>query len=532
MDRLRSWNLFLKYKFKMLKKRREEKKYKKDKEKEIKKNLQVSASGKYYSKPKVFGLTIIGLFLGIFESKADKQEKIKKVENKVYILEKKIDVLSFEEQTNLTNSIEKEIFELKSKNQFNGEIKLRIKTCEKKLETIKMKKNDVVSKQMYQQKENIETKNDESKENIKIDNKIGPNTLYNKRQGIYTPVLEIKVINKEIKDSHKKLKDINNKIITTTNYNSLYELEFSLKQLKIRFNDLLNRYSNLKELPGFSNLENILDIQDTDIYNLRFNESAINSRIQECNKYLNDIESKRSELLQKKDNKQEEEKIKEKKSEKKKESKKKESKKKEEKKIDEKLLEIRLANRIVLDSIANEKRNIVKFQRSINKMTIKNKKRSVFYYTKNLLSSIINFGLSLFPFSLFKNKFIAGLTSGIMLNNSLRSVRRVLNPEIDTIYILYSDFEQQLNNTSDYLNNMDYLCNDSLNQINNIRNTVYMQYGNDIEYSNLLIGYLKYLDNIEEQVLSQQETILNLQQQVSITKVRNKQKVKEWRIQS
>ena len=75
-DRLRSWNLFLKYKITMAKKKQADKKRKKKLEKEIKKNLQISASGKYYSKPKIVGLTITGLFLGVFESKSNKINKV------------------------------------------------------------------------------------------------------------------------------------------------------------------------------------------------------------------------------------------------------------------------------------------------------------------------------------------------------------------------------------------------------------------------------------------------------------------------
>ena len=68
-DRIRSWNIFLKYKFQILKKTKEERKIKKRIEKEKKKNLQINASGKYYSKPKILWLTIIGVLLGIFERK-------------------------------------------------------------------------------------------------------------------------------------------------------------------------------------------------------------------------------------------------------------------------------------------------------------------------------------------------------------------------------------------------------------------------------------------------------------------------------
>lgn len=518
IDRLRSWNLFLKYKFKLWKKKIEENKRKKKLEKEIKKNIQISASGKYYSKPKIVGLTITGLVLGIFESKADKQNKITEIENKVTLLENKIDVLSIEERVDLTNTIEKEIVELRSRNQFNDNIKSRIRTCENRLEAAKVKSSNHI-----QNINKAKIKVDKSNVSVK---KVGVRSN-NRKKGVYTPVLEIKVLNKQVKDYQKKLKEINDKIKNTTNYNSLYDLEFAVKQLKSRFDDLLNRYSNLKELPGFDNLENIVDIKDIDIFNLRFNAESINLQIKTCNAYLDNIENTRKLMLNKKEEKQVEKE--QKKEEQKKEDKKEKEVKKEEKKVEDKILEIKLANKIVVDRMVSERKNLAKFERSISKMGVKQKRRSIFYYTKNILSSIVNFGLSLFPLSLFKNKFIGGLASGIMINNSLRSVRRVLNPEVETIYVLYSDFEKELNHTSDYLSSINYVCNDSLNQIREIRNSIYTQYGADLEYSSLLGDYLKDLDNIESQVLREQHTIIDLQQQLQVTKVKNKQKIKEWR---
>lgn len=530
IDRLRSWCLFLKYKIKIAKKRKEEKKRKKAIQKELNKNKQLSATGKYYSKPKTFGLMIAGLFLGIFESKTSKQNKISEIENKVILLEQKIEVLSFKEHINIYNSIEKDIVELKLRNQFNENIKNRIQICETKLESINTKKEKINHQQNKNYNQKRETLNlsfvklTEQKTNLKIDNNIKKNSSKRKK-GVYTPVLEIKVINKEIKDYAKKLKEINDKIKNTTDYNNLYELEFAIKQLKVRFNDMLDRYNNLKELPGFDNLENILEIEDIDTFNLRFNADSIKLQIKICNNYLDTIENTRKEILNRK-----EENIKEKKKvEEKKEKKNDKEIKKEEKKIDNKLLEIRLANKIVLDRIANEKRNIIKFERSISKMGAKQRKQGIFYYTKNILSSIVNFSLSLFPLSIFKNKFIGALASGIMINNSLRSVRRVLTPDIEIIYILYNDFEKELNHTNDYLNNINYVCSDSLKQINEIRNIVYMQYGNDLEYSNFLIDYLKDLDSIESQILREQQTIIDLQHQVQVTKIKNKQKIKEWK---
>ena len=406
-DRLRSWNLYFKYKVQIRKKKKEEKRCRKKMERELKKRLQIAASGKYYSKPKVIVFTIIGIFLGVFESKNSKQSKVVDVENKISKLENNCHTLTPNEKIDLISEIEKAILKLRTKNQFNDDIKTKIKNCESKLEAIK---------ENGQQKD-IQTEEEAS------------------RKGLYTPVLEIKVLNKEIKECQKKLKEIDFKIKNTTDYNSFYELEFSIKQIKQRVSELLIKYNNLRELPGFDNLENIVDIKFVDNFNLRFDGFKMNEQIKACNLYLDNIENIKKNKLNKKEKNDNYD-------EKKKndiESKYNEQKKlkKEDKKIDNKLLEIKLADKIVLDAISIERKNLEKFKRSIIKMGVKYKRKTIFYCTKNILSSIINFGLSLFPLSLFENKFIGDLTSGIMINNSLRSVRKVLNPELEIIYILY-----------------------------------------------------------------------------------------------
>lgn len=506
-DRLRSWFLFLKYKLNLKKKKKEEKKRKKLREKELKKNAQISATGKYYSKPKIFALTLAGLFLGIFESKADKERKVLLVEEKIALLKINAKELTLEQYNSLSVDIKKEITKLKMSNRFDNKIKSKLDVCESKM------------------KEIVKKKNDETVDNCK---NIDQNDQ--KVREVYIPTLEIKVINKELKEYEKKLKELDNKIKSSEEYNHLYGLEFSLKQLKLRFRELLNQYNNLKELPGFSKLENIFNIETIDIYDLRQDSEKIEIQLKKCDSYLNSIQEIRKSILDKnKEKKIEKNKVvvEDKKTKEKKEEKK-EKKKKEEKKVDDKILEIKLANRIVLDKLSNEKRNVEKIKRNMGKLSVQKRKKSIFYYTKNMLSSIFNFSLSIFPLSIFKNKFIGGLTSGIMINNSLRSVKNLLMPEMDTVYFLYSDFEEELNEAKDYLNSIAYVCNDSINQINDIRNTIYAQYGNEVEYSSLLSNYLKDLDGIEAQVLRHQATILGLQEQVYVTSENNKQKIKQW----
>ena len=157
-------------------------------------------------------------------------------------------------------------------------------------------------------------------------------------------------------------------------------------------------------------------------------------------------------------------------------------------------------------------------------MSIKRQRPTIFYYTKNLVSSIFNFAFGLFPISLFKNKMIGGIVSGVMLNNSLRSVKRILQPEVDVKYI-YENLENEIITTTNYLDRMNFLLSDSLYQIGDIRKEVIKKYGADINYQVSLIAYLDELDKIESKINFEKEKILGLHNDLDSVYKKNKQKV-------
>ena len=282
------------------------------------------------------------------------------------------------------------------------------------------------------------------------------------------------------------------------------------------------KYESLKSLPGFKELENYIKIKDIDLYEIRKNDKKIKDKISLCNETLIQIEERKKEIiinekqsatLDNKTSKQEQTKIEGK------------EKNKEVKKEDNnKLLEITLANKIIYDSLIKEQRKVAKLERSLSKMTIKRRRPSIFYYTKNLVSSILNFTFGLFPISLFKNKMLGGLVSGMMINNSLRSVRRILNPDIQVTYI-YENLEKEILTTSNYLSRMDFLLSDSLSQVKDIRQSILNKYGSDIEYQPSLVSYLDELAKIQRKLEFEQEKILGLNQNLDDVYKKNKQKV-------
>lgn len=515
-DRIRSWQMFLRYKKEKRKKLRE---LKKKQKKEIKEK-QLLLTGKYYSKPKVIGLTIIGLLLGLFEPKT-KDEKIN-IELEIVNLELKlkertIDIEDIKRLEQIDKKLNKEKYFSLSKNT------KKIDTYIKRVETLKenIKKEEIIevikSNTLKNEKKQISNKDITKKDNkIELDGE----TKISKK--VYVPILEVKQINKDLDRYYKKIKDLNSKIDKTEEYNSLFDYEFEIKQLKLKVEEIVVRYELLKKLPGFKELENYVKINDIDFYEIRKSNKKIKDKISLCNETLVQIEERKKEIIinQKKTttlssnpNKQDQIKI---------EIKEKNKEVKQEEK--NKLFEITLANKIIYDNLIKEQRKVAKLERSLSKMTVERKRPSVFYYTKNLVSSVLNFTLGVFPISLFQNKMLGGLVSGMMINNSLRSVRKILNPDVQITYI-YENLEKEILTTSNYLNRMDFLLSDSLNQISDIRQNIISKYGYDTEYQDSLVSYLEKLDKVQSKLEFEQEKILGLHQDLNNAYKKNKQKV-------
>lgn len=502
-DRLRSWFLFLKYKMKLIMKQIDAKKT----QKMQKKQVQILASGKYYSKSKIFRLTILGLFFGLFESKEKKQ--VKSLEIRINELEQQIEnnYLNNEIIREIQN-IEQDILVTKRTNN-----KISLSKYETKLDNIKStikrtKKLEETNLKIEHTKEKDAEKSNISKTKI--------------TQNKYIPILEIKIFNQDLKKYNKQLKYINSKIKQTKYYDELYEYEFLIKQLQHKLNELLNQYESLKKLSGFSDLSDMIKVKDIDDFGLRKNNKKIKETISWCETTLLNIENKKQEILStKKANSNTQKEVK------------KEIAKKEEKKKDKpiekeknKLSELILADKIIYDNILKEKRKIAKFNRQVSLMNQKQRKLNVFYYTRKLVSSILNLSFSIFPISLFKNKILGSLVSGVMINNSLRSVRKILKPDIEISFI-YANIEKEIIHTSNYLNKMASVCDDSLKQIEDIRNTLYITYGNDIKYNNSLISYLDDLSKIESKLKYEQITLYGMNEDLNKVRKNNKQKIKQ-----
>lgn len=548
-DRLRARKLFIKYKISKRKKEKELLKKKKQEEQARIKAEQIRLYGKSYSKPKVFILTIVGLLLGLITPKNSK----KKIEEKLNIIEKeqkqiflrleqdkdiqeiyrsidntyqkledlkkdykrKIIINSFNplEKDKILNKIDSKQKELivineichnKAKQENKIVNNFTNKESKKEAPSISLDKNKTISSNKVGIS-NTNTNADINSNNIK-------NVAVNKKDN--TLLSTIKTMNNNIKEYSKEFDYWKNKVTNEELYNTLFEYEFKVKQLLKEYKKMLEDYNLLKEQYNIESLGDILDIDIIDKFELRKNEKNILNKIDACEKLLVTIENKKQ-LLSSKIN------IDKNKKEKpkttidnilKKEEKKNKPKIEEDKKeLKEQFDDVYLANKMIINNIIEERRIIQKISRKIGSQTPVVRKRTVFTYAKRFTGSILNFGFSLLPFRYFRNRRLGTLVSSIMLNNSLRTTRKILT--INTYqenYLLYNSIINEIKTNEDYISKTSDVCLNSLSQIQNIKEYLNVNYSMSMEYDAELLEFNRQLDSLSNTLLGQINSLQNI----------------------
>ncbi len=285
----------------------------------------------------------------------------------------------------------------------------------------------------------------------------------------------IKEANKEISSVNDKIKEIETKILNVKQYNHFYDLENDLKYLRKKIEELKEKYKEVK---------NQLNINiEFDKYELSKSPKKIEETLELIEKDLKLIEIKKQEFLTKKEMNKEEQKQKEKKKEQKEEAKQKKQ------EVDD----IIKAQQLVLNNIINQNKYFDDYMKKISKSA--NKKRTILNSLSNFANVILNFTVSLLPVSLFKNKLIGTLVSSIMINNSIKTMRRMLNPKLKINYQLFID---NYNDSKSILYDTYDMCINSLEELNNLKNDLLLY--DQKEIKQLLFQIELIENNIKNQI--------------------------------
>ena len=414
-----------------------------------KSNRQASTEQpKLYKKIEKINLKLDDVIIG-------NKENIKSIKKEIETIKKEIDIPMTTESKNYFNSKIKEL-EIKTKfiespNKITPiEAKVISESLEKNIKKINKPKK--VNKELIKQlpislvvtKELLSEKKEPTK------NKIQTNVIKNTNF--------IKEANKEIKDVTTKIKEIEIKIPNIKQYNHYYDLENDLKYLRKRLEILKEQYEQIKD-------KITIDIE-LDKYELYKSPKKIVESLELIDNDLKLIENKKQELLTKKEIKPKEQKTQEKKQEQKQ---KKEQKKQE---VDD----VIKAQQLVLNNIIKQNKYFDEYMKKMLKST--NKKHTILTSLSNFSNIILNFTVSLLPISLFKNKLFGTLVSSIMINNSIKTMRRMLNPKLKINYQLFID---NYNDSKSILRDTYDMCINSLDELNELKNELSLYNSNEIE---------------------------------------------------
>ncbi len=392
-------------------------------------------------------------------------EMIVKKENNVKTIEK--DILEIKKQIQIPMSKE-------SKNYFTS----KLKEIEIKTKFIKNpdKISNVEAKVIKESLENSSVKH--KNVNKKLLQSL-PISLVLVKQKKEDKLNFIKQANKELKNINEQIENIENKISNVNQYNHFYDLENELKYLREKIETLKEKYEEIKDYLNFE--------VDYDKYELCKSPKKIDETLERIEKDLKLIKTKKKEML----NKKEEDKQKD--IEETKETKKQKEKKEEKK---EKINDIIKAQQLILNNIINQNKYFDDYMKKISKST--NKKRTILSSLSNFANVVLNFTVSLLPVSLFKNKLLGTLVSSIMINNSLKTMRRMLNPSLKLDYQLFID---NYYNSKNILYDTYQMCDNSLQELTLLKEELLVFDQNDIKQ------LLFQIELIENNIKNQMKTL-------------------------
>lgn len=432
-------------------------KNKKKKEKNQKKHFKITSF--FYSTIAI----IYSLFGHIFDkknnfAKKEKPDLYKKIKNINMILD---DAIIKKENVKHLKNIEKQLFEIKNETNKITNEKIK-KYFDDKIKKIEIK-NKVIKNlddgplKNFKRTNKIENDKKFIKENINLigqsipsysnmNEKINNNNINDEK---ITDIKNfIKVTNNEIEIFELKIDKCELKISTVQEYNCYYDLEIELQYLQTKIQKINENYKELK-LNSSYNLE-----LDLDKYRLLKSPKKIDELLNKIKEDLEIIEFKKKEMLIKKysDKKNQ---IKEKNNT---NTQKDKIQKVEEKKHQKEIDDFTIAKEYILNNVNNQNKYLEKYFRQLSNSV--NKKRTIFSSLLQFSKSVLNFTFSLLPITIFKNQLLSTLVSGIMINNSIKTMRKMVSPNYvinyDILLDTYASNKDIIYNTYNVYNNSLY----------------------------------------------------------------------------
>ncbi len=458
-----------------LKKREKEEKKKRE---EAIRVWQRENYGKYYSKSKVFFLSIFGFLVSAFESKNTKKEEI--------CLDRIQTTKTLRKDSILFKKIEEEVKEEKKvKNEKQKPAVLVVKK-----EKLKQKKGEVVETLQKYKKVDISSFHKCISLNV---------VLFEENKTIGKKI--VKQIDEEVEkidnviDTQKKnlqnvslVKDEEKKQVTSLKGDSSVA-KVDTVLAKVELEQIEKR---LEEDKSFTTLSSLLVVLD------KMEQKEKNKEVQK--RILDD----KKVILEKIE--------------------KEEKKKKKITRSENDLAEIVLMETLIYNQIKKQKREIEKIRKRVDTLDVVEKKKGFLGTLMQFLRKSIKLAFSLFPFAIFKNKKIGLLTSSILVNNNIRSMRSAVSKK-EIPYIEFEKVASRLRKSEEEVEQAKLVCFDSLDQIMYLKNEFLYEFG--YETSSEIEAILKEMNQLENMIKSRTKELENTKEEIVKVKQGAKQKVKK-----
>jgi len=268
-------------------------------------------------------------------------------------------------------------------------------------------------------------------------------------------------LNKKIDELKEKIINISNKISQTTKYNDLFLYEKELKDL-LKENKVIQVIvkNNVKLSKYIEKTTEIFELIDETYKN---------------------ISLKKDELYFGKSKKQ----IKEEKS--------KEEQKKELVKSQKILYEVMKAKKLILDDIMKQNKIVENYLKQTNKVS--NRKNLMMTYLNFTSINLLNLSMVLLPVNLFQNRLLGNYVSAVMINNSIKTMRKIINPALS---INYEYFINNYRSNKNLIIDFNNLCDESIEQLEKLKYDIILFGNHDL---------INELETIKENILKQKESI-------------------------
>lgn len=141
-------------------------------------------------------------------------------------------------------------------------------------------------------------------------------------------------------------------------------------------------------------------------------------------------------------------------------------------------------------------------------------------------SNMFSLGRGLINKYIFKDRLVRRINSDIIINNSLKGIHRAFSDDKKEIpYLVFKDFENEINSKRDCAIKIGHICDDSLSEVVNIRNDFFKRYSGSLEVKEVA-DFLNQLDYIENTLNRRKAEINKIKKRVEQQYKLNYQKIK------